>query len=97
MRPSADAKVRGRFSETRRGPAHRCARSASAALENFVRHPQKTFSTVSVICDRFGPEAGPVMSAVLPKEVISVIQSPRPLPQAVLVAQSARALWRFSD
>src|SRR5277367_6650551 len=47
MRPSADAKVRGRFSETRRGPAHRCARSASAALENFVRHPQKTFSTVS--------------------------------------------------
>ena len=47
MRRSADTKGRGRFSEMRRGPSHRRARSASAALENFVRRPQKTFSTVS--------------------------------------------------
>src|ERR1700728_1972692 len=44
---SANTKVRGRFSEKRGGLSHRCARNASAALENFVRHPQKTFSTVS--------------------------------------------------
>src|SRR5271168_4379520 len=47
-RRSADAKVCGRFSEMPRGPSHRCARNASAALENFVPDPQKTFSTVSV-------------------------------------------------
>src|SRR5712691_9145654 len=29
-------------------PSHRCARNASAALENFVCCPQKTFSTASV-------------------------------------------------
>src|SRR5271168_4299979 len=46
-RRSADAKVCGRFSEMPRGPSHRCARNASAALENFVPDPQKTFSTVS--------------------------------------------------
>src|SRR5271155_2880259 len=48
MLHSANTKVRGRFSEKRLGLSHRCARNASAALENFVRHPQKTFSTVSV-------------------------------------------------
>jgi DNA-directed RNA polymerase specialized sigma24 family protein len=29
------------------GPSRRCARNASAALENFVCYPQKTFSTAS--------------------------------------------------
>jgi hypothetical protein len=48
MSRSAGTKVRGRFSEMRRGPSHRYARDASAALEIFVRHSQKTFSTVSV-------------------------------------------------
>src|SRR5712671_6179342 len=43
-----DTKVRGRFSEKRSGPSRRCARNASAALENFLCFPQKTFSTVSV-------------------------------------------------
>src|SRR5947208_13547589 len=37
----------GRFSEKRCGPSRRCARNASAALENFVCYPQKTFSTAS--------------------------------------------------
>src|SRR6266436_6013977 len=45
---SVDTKVRGRFSEKRCGPSRRCARNASAALENFVCCPQKTFSTASV-------------------------------------------------
>ena len=44
MLHSANTKVRGRFS-------HRCARNASAALENFLRHPQKTFSTVSTLTE----------------------------------------------
>jgi hypothetical protein len=44
---SVDTKVRGRFSEKRCGPPRRCARNASAALENFVCYPQKTFSTAS--------------------------------------------------
>jgi hypothetical protein len=47
MRHGANTKVRGRFSEMRRGPSHLCARNASEALETFVRHPEKTFSTVS--------------------------------------------------
>src|SRR5204863_8741901 len=46
-RSSANTAVRGRFSEKGRGPSHRCTRNVSAALENFVRHPQNTFSTVS--------------------------------------------------
>jgi hypothetical protein len=46
MRHGADTKVRGLFFEMRRGPSHLCARNASEALENFVRHPEKTFSTV---------------------------------------------------
>src|SRR2546423_4277852 len=37
---SVDTKVRGRFSEKRCGPSRRCARNASAALENFVCCPQ---------------------------------------------------------
>jgi hypothetical protein len=45
---SVDTKVRGRFSEKRCGPSRRCARNAPAALENFVCHPQETFSTASV-------------------------------------------------
>src|SRR5439155_23857627 len=45
---SVDTTVRGRFSEKRCGPSRRCARNASAALENFVCYPQKTFSTASV-------------------------------------------------
>src|SRR5437667_8455559 len=45
---SVDTKVRGRFSEKRCGPSRRCARNASAALENFVYCLQKTFSTASV-------------------------------------------------
>src|SRR5260221_14389776 len=45
---SVDTKVRGRFSEKRCGPSRRCARNASAASENFVCYPQKTFSTASV-------------------------------------------------
>src|SRR6266478_5181900 len=45
---SVDTTVRGRFSEKRCGPSRRCARNASAALENFVCCPQKTFSTASV-------------------------------------------------
>jgi len=44
----ADTKLRGRFSGKRCGPSRLCARNASAGLENFVRHPQKTFATVSV-------------------------------------------------
>src|SRR5437870_4847633 len=44
---SVDTTVRGRFSEKRCGPSRRCARNASAALENFVCYPQKTFSTAS--------------------------------------------------
>src|SRR5260370_39764441 len=44
---SVDTKVRGRFSEKRCGPSGRCERNASAALENFVCYPQKTFSTAS--------------------------------------------------
>src|SRR6266403_3399897 len=44
---SVDTKIRGRFSEKRCGPSRRCARNASAGLENFVCYPQKTFSTAS--------------------------------------------------
>ena len=43
MLRSANTKVHGRFSEKRRGLSHRCARNASAALENFVRHPKRLF------------------------------------------------------
>ena len=43
----ADTKVRGRFCVKRCGPSHRHVRNASAVLKNFVRQPEKTFSTVS--------------------------------------------------
>src|SRR6476646_9380707 len=42
-----DTKVRGRFCVKRCGPSHRRLRTASAVLKNFVRQPEKTFSTVS--------------------------------------------------
>ena len=57
-RSSANTAVRGRFSEKGRGPSHRCTRNVSAALENFVRHPQNTFSTVSVKSGSRGLAAG---------------------------------------
>src|SRR6202023_2575988 len=40
---SANTKARSRLSEKQRGPSNRRARNASAALENFVRHPPKDF------------------------------------------------------
>ena len=46
MPTKADTKVRGRFCAKRCGPSHRRVRNASA-LKNFVRQPEKTFSTVS--------------------------------------------------
>ena len=45
-----DTKVRGRFCVKRCGPSHRRPRTASAVLKNFVRQPEKTFSTVSTRC-----------------------------------------------
>src|SRR5205823_705153 len=60
---SVDTKVRGRFFEKRCGPPRRCARNASAALENFVCCLQKTFSTASVKVRRTQPEQ---MSSGLP-------------------------------
>src|SRR5258705_12810486 len=42
-----DTKVRGRFCVKRCGPSRRRVRTASSALKNFVRRPEKTFSTVS--------------------------------------------------
>jgi hypothetical protein len=42
-----DTKVRGRFCVKRCDPSHRRLRTASAVLKNFVRQPEKTFSTVS--------------------------------------------------
>src|ERR1700730_552618 len=44
-----DTKVRGRLCVKRCGPSHRRVRSASAALKNFVRQPEKTFATVSAM------------------------------------------------
>jgi len=46
---SAATKVRGRFWKNRYGPSRRRAQNASAALKNFVRHPKKTFSTLSAL------------------------------------------------
>src|SRR6202140_5777678 len=42
-----DTRVYDRFCGNRCGPSHCRARDAPAALKNFVRHPEKTFSTVS--------------------------------------------------
>src|SRR6266478_2515885 len=42
-----DTKVRGRFCVKRCGPSRRRVRTVSAVLKNFVRQPEKTFSTVS--------------------------------------------------
>src|SRR5258706_13526026 len=47
MLAKGDTKVRGRFCERRCGPSRRGERNASAVLKNFVRLPEKTFSTVS--------------------------------------------------
>jgi hypothetical protein len=44
-----DTKVRGRFCVKRCGPSRRRVRAASAVLKNFVRQPEKTFSTVSAM------------------------------------------------
>src|SRR5882757_9333551 len=44
---SADTMVRGRFCVKGCGPSHHRLRDASAVLENFARHPKKTFSTLS--------------------------------------------------
>src|SRR5882672_8044450 len=37
-------------SKSETGPSHRRAQNASAALRIFVRHPRKTFATVSATC-----------------------------------------------
>jgi hypothetical protein len=42
-----DTRVYDHFCGNRCGPSHCRARDAPAALKNFVRHPEKTFSTVS--------------------------------------------------
>src|SRR5260221_5902087 len=47
MLARADTKVRGRLCAKRCGPSHRRVRSASAALKNFVRQPEKTCATGS--------------------------------------------------
>src|SRR5438128_1486940 len=78
---SVDTTVRGRFSEKRCGPSRRCARNASAALENFVCCPQKTFSTASV--KRRNTRCEQMFSAVLP---ISDIRRERALGHAEGVA-----------
>jgi hypothetical protein len=44
-----DTKVRGRFCVKRCGPSRRRVRTVSAVLKNFVRQPEKTFSTVSAM------------------------------------------------
>src|SRR6478672_5504212 len=44
---SADTMVRGRFCAKQCGPSRRHVRSASPVLENFARHPKRTFSTLS--------------------------------------------------
>ena len=43
--------VRGRFCVKRCGPSRHRLRDISAALENFARHPKKTFSTLSAKAD----------------------------------------------
>jgi hypothetical protein len=43
----ATTEVHNRFWMKRYGPSRRRARSASAALGIFVRHPKKTFATIS--------------------------------------------------
>jgi hypothetical protein len=44
---NATAEARDRFWINRYGPSHRQAQNASAALRIFVRHPKKTFATIS--------------------------------------------------
>jgi len=48
---SATAKLGSRFLMKRHGPLCRRARNASAVLKILVRHPKKTFSTLS-LCER---------------------------------------------
>src|SRR5207244_6176090 len=81
---SVDTTVRGRFSEKRCGPSRRCARNASAALENFVCYPQKTFSTASIKLRRTHYEH--MLSATHPttdirRRQIFILDGP-PFPQA---------------
>ena len=45
-------------------PSRRCARNASAALENFVCYPPKTFSTASTRKRHFAPTAGLAVQAL---------------------------------
>src|SRR5258706_8425140 len=78
---SVDTKVRGRFSEKRCGPSRRCARNASAALENFVCYPQKTFSTASVKLRRTHCEQ--IFSALPPRpDIAPCSRHVRNVPQA---------------
>ncbi len=42
-------KVRGRLCVKRCGPSYRRTQNASVVLENFGRHPKKTFSTLSAL------------------------------------------------
>src|SRR3979411_1329714 len=44
---SATTEIRDRFWMKRYGPSRRRAQNASAALKIFVRHPKKTFATIS--------------------------------------------------
>ena len=55
---SAATKVRGHFCVKRCSPSHRRARSVSAVLENFDRHPKTTFSTLSPDKQTFSPRVG---------------------------------------
>ena len=51
---NATTEVRDRFWMKRYGPSRRRALDASAALRIFVRHPEKTFATISA---RSGPRS----------------------------------------
>jgi TolB-like protein/class 3 adenylate cyclase len=57
---SADTKAGGCFCVKRYGPSRRRGRNASAVLRNFIRHPKRTFSTLSTQLGRGAwPDVGP--------------------------------------
>jgi hypothetical protein len=70
----ATTEVRDRFWMKRYGPSRRRAQNATAALKIFIRHPKKTFVTISVIsghCIGLGAFVSPSGALVAYDPVVS--------------------------
>src|SRR5204863_9475390 len=67
-------RVRDRFWMKRYGPSRRRAQNASAALKIFIRHPKKTFATISAL---FGHKRSNSRCSLIDVKQTSQLRAPK--------------------